>query len=736
MTGPVLTFRRLTGGGREGLAVLDIVSGPGDACATCFFTRATAPEAARAALGEVLAETSVNGAPILTVPRQQAARLGPVAEAEPALMAGRNVAIATRNGEPAGTVLDWLRWHHDRFGMTGAVIFERAPPDAERAEWQALARALAQEEMDMRVVVVHAPLPLGDPALPAESHPFCVPEAPGKDRMGRPAPDPWRAPLYEMSIFDIARRRFLTEARAIASLDLHDLLRPVPRLPSPFELAARAPGHVIELVGQHAYPWRVRKGRPPGFGDHVCVQFDRPQFRRRWCVAPGGMPEGAVLKCLRVGGMRAVQQYPFYRCMAVRHPVESVGRIVPKSSLIESPDLVALAEGPLSARPVRAPQVALASHDPSGNRTAIVTTMKNEGPFILEWLAYHRAIGVRDFLVYTNDCTDGTDAFFDLLQEKGIVRHRDNPFREMGLKPQHAALQAAENEEVIRAADWIICMDVDEYINIKAGAGRLENLYAAVGDANMISCTWRLFGNADIDEFREDFTIAQFDRCAPEFAPKPHQAWGFKTLFRNIGIFKKLGVHRPKGLQPQLWDRIRWVNGSGRPMPQHEYRNAWRSTTQTWGYDLVALNHYAVRNAESFLVKRDRGRVNHVDRDQGLAYWFRMNNNAERDTSIQRMIPAMKAEFDRLMADSDIAAQHRACIAAHRARIAQLKADPAQLKFYRELSGERMKRLSRMHRHFGANVFLRGPEAIPDEVVWGDHDDDYFFTVERGETRH
>ena len=31
----------------------------------------------------------------------------------------------------------------------------------------------------------------------------------------------------------------------------------------------------------------------------------------------------------------------------------------------------------------------------------IVTTMKNEGPFILEWLAYHRAIGVDDFLINT-----------------------------------------------------------------------------------------------------------------------------------------------------------------------------------------------------------------------------------------------------------------------------------------------------------------------------------------------
>lgn len=81
-----------------------------------------------------------------------------------------------------------------------------------------------------------------------------------------------------------------------------------------------------------------------------------------------------------------------------------------------------------------------------------------------------------------------------------------------------------------------------------------------------------------------------------------------------------MGVHRPKGLQPQLLKHIRWVNGSGKALSKSDFRNAWRSTKNTYGYDLVSLNHYAVHNADSFLVKRDRGRVNHVDRDQGLAY--------------------------------------------------------------------------------------------------------------------
>ena len=56
-------------------------------------------------------------------------------------------------------------------------------------------------------------------------------------------------------------------------------------------------------------------------------------------------------------------------------------------------------------------------------RALIVTCMRNEAPFLLEWIAYHRAIGFTDFLIYSNDCEDGTDDLLDRLAERGVVIH-------------------------------------------------------------------------------------------------------------------------------------------------------------------------------------------------------------------------------------------------------------------------------------------------------------------------
>jgi hypothetical protein len=678
-----------------------------------------------------------------------------IIEAEPSapewpLLAGRNVALGFRLAETAAQVAAWLAWHAAEHGLDGALIVDRAAP-AEGAEGGAdfaarLAAALAAMPGGDLVAVVLAPRsPLGRPGEPAETHPLQAPDAPGKDRMDRPEPDPWLAPLGEAAVHEALKWRFLGAARAVLTLDPCDVLPPRPQgAPSAFDLCAAAAQGVVLMVGRRVYPWRVRAGAEAAIGDHICRQFDARRGIARWGVAPARAGLGRSWRPTRVAFARPDPgiTVPFWRCMAIRVPGRATSELAPRTSLIEDPALLALADR-LGHRPVRAPVSAPRTALPDPHRTAIVTTMKNEGPFILEWLAFHRAIGVADFLIYTNDCSDGTDRFLELLQHKGLVQHRDNPFRTTGLKPQHAALQAAEDEAVIRNAGWAICMDVDEFINVKLGDGRLPALYAAMAaahpGANMIALTWRLFGNADVAGFDpERPLIAQFTLCAPELVRKPHQAWGFKTLFRNIDLYKKLGVHRPKGLRPDLWDRIVWLNGSGRPMPRAMFRNGWRSTAETYGYDWVQLNHYACRSAESFLVKRDRGRANHVDRDQGLAYWFRMNHNAVEDRSILRLLPAMLAERDRLMADPDIAAAHAACVEAHRARIAELAARPEQAAFLAELTGPRMRMLSRRLHHFGAAVFSAGPQAIPDAIALApDLPADFFFTVAHdGEAAH
>ncbi|MDB5659517.1 MAG: glycosyl transferase family 2 [Cypionkella sp.] len=659
--------------------------------------------------------------------------------AEPDLFSGRNCLLSSRIDETAAQVAEGLVYHARKFGANGAVIINRAQ-NTDPGFDDELAKAL--NGLDFTVVLLDSPLPLGRPNDIAQNHLYQAPAAPGKARMQKPEPDRWRAALGEPLIYEVAKWRFLSEARAVLALDVSDIV--ARDAVNPFDLCTTTEGGCIALSGMLTYPWRVKGNKGAGFGDHICRQFDAIRGVTRWGVAPrkAGLPRAWRMIRIADAHMATLPMVPFYRAMAIRVSGESTAKLVPKTSLIEDARLLAIATEAFQHNPVRVPVTELksvAEKSPQNLRTMIVTTMKNEGPFLLEWIAYHRAIGVSDFLVYTNDCTDGTDTFLQLLQAKGICEHRANPWKAGDVtNPQYSALQASESEPIMQNADWSICMDCDEFINIKLGDGTLQTLYAAMGEANMISMTWRLFGDSGVVDYEDKPIIAQFDRCAPEIIRKPHQAWGFKTLFRNNDIFRKFGVHRPKGLQPEHWDQIKWLNGSGRPMPQSVLRNGWRSTLATYGYDWVQLNHYAVRSVESFLVKRDRGRVNHVDRDQGSNYWFRMSHNQDRDTSIQNRLPMFQAEMDRLLADPDIRAAHQHSVGKHREKIGGLLTQDAQKAFYAELTSERMRRLCQMQNVFGSAVFALGPDVIPDAVALDRNlPADFFFTVEHeGEASH
>ncbi|QPH55933.1 glycosyltransferase family 2 protein [Pontivivens ytuae] len=359
-------------------------------------------------------------------------------------------------------------------------------------------------------------------------------------------------------------------------------------------------------------------------------------------------------------------------------------------------------------------------------RTTIITCMKNEGPFILEWVAHHRAIGVTDFIVYTNDCTDGTVEMLDLLAEKGIITARyDNPWRNStdnkAGDPQRAALWHAQTLPVMQDIDWIMPMDVDEYLTIHVGEGLLADLRAARPDADMVSVLWRLFGNDGQRCFEDGFVTERMRRAAPENCKKPFQAWGFKTLFRNDGAWGKFSVHRPRNIAEERSESLVWISGSGARMPPDYFKSGWRALRDQAGYALASLNHYAVRDAESYLVKRERGRVNHIDQDQGLAYWLRMNHNLVEDRAIDARLPATRAEYDRLLSDPEIAAQHEACVAAHKAKIAELHGRTDMAALYAAITAPLMEKLSRLTPHFGNRVFDAGPQALPQDVLdWVD----------------
>jgi hypothetical protein len=309
-----------------------------------------------------------------------------------------------------------------------------------------------------------------------------------------------------------------------------------------------------------------------------------------------------------------------------------------------------------------------------------VLTVRNEGAFLLEWLAHHRACGVTDFLVFSNDCDDGTDAMLDRLQAMGWLTHLPNPGpHEEG--PQWAALKRADKHALVRKADWLLPLDVDEFLNIHVGDRTVAALLAALPQATAIPLTWRLFGNGGVVGYADAPVTETFTRAAPKVLHWPWRAMLFKTLYRNDGAYRKLGVHRPRSLDPTQVPR--WFDGAGRELPALYHAGRIFSAVGQDHYGLAQINHYPLGAMESYLVKCDRGRAVHGGDRLGMDYWVERNFNDADDPSILALDSRkLRAE---LLADARLGKLHARAVEWRKTQFATLMSEEPWRALYGRL---------------------------------------------------
>ncbi len=289
-------------------------------------------------------------------------------------------------------------------------------------------------------------------------------------------------------------------------------------------------------------------------------------------------------------------------------------------------------------------------------RVTVVTTMKDEGAYILDWVAHYKTLGATDIVVFTNDCSDPTDLVLRNLNRMGQVHHRFNRVKRRG--PHKSALMWGEHEPCVANADWILVVDVDEYLQINVGDGTFSALIDAHPDVDAISLVWRVFGSAGIHEISDtpvpmEFTLAQHAQAGPEDAP--HRF--FKTLFRNNEKFNRMGVHRPF-LEPGA-EGIKWVVPGGVELPPQTHRGALHVRGE-FGYDVAQLNHYALRSRDSFLNKQKRGRANHFKGKLKMSYWEKFDHNQVEDRTLADAFDVAVEYKEELLLDAALRKQHEA----------------------------------------------------------------------------
>ena len=298
----------------------------------------------------------------------------------------------------------------------------------------------------------------------------------------------------------------------------------------------------------------------------------------------------------------------------------------------------------------------------------VVSTMKNEGPYVLDWVAHHKVLGFDNIVVCTNDCDDGTDAILDLLQTQGLLRHhRTKIWPRAGI--HRSALKQSQRYGETTKADWIYVCDVDEYLSVKTGDGSVRGLVEGAGaDVDVISIPWRLFGPNGIKQMRDEPVTRQFTDAEADATVNPKAGKFVKSIFTGLKDVKRMGLHAPI-FNPELERPLKRVLPGGLLYTQDGQR-----TENPPLFDVAQVNHYALRSVDSFLIKRDRGRANHMSDTIGFKYWKRHDRGGVPDTSVGRYEQDTQIWRDRLAEATEMRELHLKAVEWHRNKAAELRA--------------------------------------------------------------
>lgn len=223
---------------------------------------------------------------------------------------------------------------------------------------------------------------------------------------------------------------------------------------------------------------------------------------------------------------------------------------------------------------------------------AISAIVKNEDPFLEEWVSYHNLIGVDHIFLYDNDNNIPLKHTLKKYIDKGLVTVTEFPGKSRQMPSFNHCLQNFGAQ-----CNWISFIDADEFL-VPMKEDNIQNILKNFENYGGLNVNWRCFGSNGHIKRPEGLVIENYTMATPD------------DFVVNL--------HTKAIVQPKYT-----VSASGDP---HHFRfkpgyNAVsekmeivpNAFSKSFSAQTIQLNHYVNRSLEDFKEKRARGRSDCAD---------------------------------------------------------------------------------------------------------------------------
>jgi hypothetical protein len=237
----------------------------------------------------------------------------------------------------------------------------------------------------------------------------------------------------------------------------------------------------------------------------------------------------------------------------------------------------------------------------------VLGSARNEGPYLLEWIAHHRAIGFDHVFIYTNDNSDGSDELLALLARNGItwVRSEIGP---QNLPQFRAYAHALSVLPDILDYRWTLIADLDEFLAYDTERFTCLRDYLSwqeTSQADAVALPWLIYVAGAKDNWRDAPCSVRF--TMREKSVNHH----IKTIFRT-NLFCSSTAHNPYA---SLGLPIGYKADDGQPhiakAPENNIALAHAPrATHAW------IAHYIFKSASDAVMKATRGKGDRIESER------------------------------------------------------------------------------------------------------------------------
>lgn len=268
-------------------------------------------------------------------------------------------------------------------------------------------------------------------------------------------------------------------------------------------------------------------------------------------------------------------------------------------------------------------------------KLSVCAIIKNEAPYIIEWLEFHKIVGVERFYLYNNNSTDNTIEILDSYVQSGEVILHDWPATTgQQISAYQHSLIAYQTE-----SEWIAFIDMDEFL-FSTGKEDLKEVLKEFDGVSGVVVNMLYFGSSGHKARPDGLQIEHFtQRSADDFELNKM----VKSIVRPNEVLAKNTPHLFVPINNQYF----FTDENNEPFVLSQSKEV--------SVQKLRINHYYTRSKQEMKEKSMRGDAFFNCTEKNLTIIESRDRNEVEDLTIQRFVPKLRQAVDSVISQSPIA---------------------------------------------------------------------------------